>query len=252
MAQEDERLKVEIKAAHIRTRRTCGPERLQKNMLAHGVKVGICRIRRIRKELGIKCKQVKKFKATTNSAHNLPVAKNIINQDFNVKSPNKIWVSDITHIKTLEGWLYLTAHKDLYTKEVVGYAMGSRMTKDLVSKSLFRAIAAKKPCKGLIHHSDQGSQYCSYEYQGLLKQFGIVPSMSRKGNCYDNSPIESFWGTLKQELVFHRRYQTRKEAIEEITEYIEIFYNRQRIQKRLCYLSPAEYEKQFNKKLLVA
>ena len=249
---EDARLEIEIKAAHKRTKETCGPERLQKDMEEHGIKTGVCRIRRIRKKLNIRCKQVKKFKATTNSSHNLPVAENILEQNFEVNEPNKAWVSDITYIPTGEGWLYLAGHKDLCTGEVVGYAMSNRMNRALVSQSLFRAVASKRPAKGLINHSDRGSQYCSLDYQKLIKQFGMQASMSRKGNCYDNAPIESFWGTLKQELVYHRIYRTRQEAIQDITEYIEIFYNRQRKQKRLGYLSPAAYEKKFYEKRLSA
>jgi len=244
-AQEEGRLEVEIKAAHQRTRETFGPERLQHDLAEHGVKAGVCRIRRIRKKLGIRCKQKKKFKATTDSKHTLPVAENLLNQQFKAAAPNRIWVTDITYIATEEGWLYLAGHKDLFTGEIVGYAMGPRMTKNLVSQSLFRAVAAKGPAPGLIHHSDRGSQYCSYEYRRLLDQFHMSASMSRKGDCYDNAPMESFWGTLKNELVHHRRYGARREAIREISEYIEIFYNRQRRQARLGYLSPVAYERQF-------
>jgi len=242
-AIEEGRLEAEIKAAHKRTRKTCGPERLQKDLAAHGVKVGILKIRRIRKKLGIRCKQVKRFKTTTDSNHSLPVAENLLDQDFTVEAPDEAWVSDITYIPTDEGWLYCAAHKDLFNGEIVGYALGPRITKDLASKSLIRAVAAKRPPKGLIHHSDRGSQYCSAEYQKLLRQFGFIPSMSRRGNCYDNAPMESFWGTLKNELVHHRHYKTREEAIAEITEYIEVFYNRERRQKRLGYLSPVAYAK---------
>ena len=244
-AREEGRLDVEIKTAHTRTRETCGPERLQRDLAEHGVKVGICRIRRIRKKLGIRCKQIRKFKATTDSKHTLPVAENLLNQQFEATAPNQIWVTDITYIPTEEGWLYCTGHKDIFTGEVVGYAMNNRMTKNLVSQSLFRAVAAKRPEPGLIHHSDRGSQYCAHEYRKLLEQFSIKASMSRKGNCFDNAPMESFWGTLKNELIYHRRYRTREQAIREITEYIEIFYNRQRRQARLGYLSPALYERQF-------
>ena len=251
-ALEDTRLEVEIKAAHKRTKETCGPERLQKDMAEHGIHAGVCRIRRIRTKLGIRCKQVRKFKATTDSRHNLPVAENILEQKFEVTEPNKVWVSDITYIPTGEGWLYLAGHKDLCTGGIVGYAMSNRINKTLVSQSLFRAVASKRPPKGLIHHSDRGSQYCSLDYQKLIKQFWIKASMSRKGNCYDNAPMESFWGTLKQELVHHKIYRTRQEAIQDITEYIEVFYNRQRKQKRLGYLSPAAYEKQFYEKRLSA
>lgn len=244
-AQEEARLEVEIKAAHKRTRRVCGAERLQKDLAENGVRVGVYRIKRIRKKLGIRCRQTKKFKTTTDSKHALPVAENLLDQQFEVSRPNTAWLSDITYVWTDEGWLYLAAHKDLFNGEIVGYAMGERITKNLVSQSLFRAVAAKRPGKGLIHHSDQGSQYCAQEYRRLLDQFGMTASMSRKGNCYDNAPMESFWGTLKQELVHHRGYRTRQEAILEITEYIEIFYNRQRRQARLGYLSPVAYEQKF-------
>jgi putative transposase len=242
---EEGRLEVEIKAAHKRTRETCGPERLQHELKDQGVSVGICRIRRIRKKLGIRCKQKRKFKATTDSRHTLPVAENLLNQQFEATEPNAIWLSDITYIRTEEGWLYLAGHKDLFTGEIVGYAMSNRMTKNLVSQSLFRAVAAKRPGSGLIHHSDRGSQYCAHEYRKLVDQFKMKASMSRKGDCYDNAPMESFWGTLKNELIHHRRYKTREQAIREITEYIEVFYNRQRRQARLEYLSPALYERNF-------
>ena len=251
-AQEDARLKVEIEAAHKRTKGTCGPERLQQDMEEYGVKAGICRIRRIRKELGIKCKQKKKFKATTDSNHKLPVADNLLEQKFKAAVPNQVWVSDITYIPTEEGWLYLAGHKDICSGEIVGYAMQDRITKKLVSRSLFRAVAAKRPDKGIIHHSDRGNQYCAHDYQKLLEQFGMKASMSRKGNCYDNAPMESFWGTLKSELVHHRRYISRQEAIQDITEYIEIFYNRQRKQKRLGYLSPVAYEKKLYERRIAA
>jgi len=244
-AQENARLEVEIKAAHTRTRQTCGPERLQHDLAEHGIQIGVCRIKRIRKKLGIRCKQTKKYTVTTDSRHTLPIAENLLDQQFEIATPNSVWVSDITYIPTDEGWLYLAGHKDLFNGEIVGYAMGERITKNLVSQSLFRAVAAKRPANGLIHHSDRGSQYCSYEYRELLGQFEMKASMSRKGNCYDNAPMESFWGTLKQELVHHRRYRTRQEAIQDITEYIEVFYNRQRRQARLGFLSPAVYAQKF-------
>jgi transposase InsO family protein len=141
--------------------------------------------------------------------------------------------------------LYLAGVKDLHTCELVGYAMGHRMTTALVGRALFQAMAAKRPAAGLIHHSDRGSQYCAHEYQQLLQQFGMRASMSRRGNCYDNAPMESFWGTLKNELIHHRRYETRAQAMGEITEYIEIFYNRQRRHSRLGNLSPAAFTQQF-------
>ena len=251
-AQEEIRLELEIRAAHKRTRQTYGPERLQHDLAGHGIQVGICRIKRIRKKLGIRCKQKRKFKATTDSKHTLPVADNLLGQQFKVYEPNTVWVSDITYVPTDEGWLYLAGHKDLFTSEIVGYAMGERLTRNLVSQSLFRAMATKCPAKGLIHHSDRGSQYCSCEYTQILDQFGLQASMSGKGNCFDNAPMESFWGTLKQELVHHRHYCSRQEAIKDITEYIEIFYNRQRLQARLGFLAPAAYAQKYYAGLLAA
>jgi len=247
-AQEDLRLEMEIRAAHQRTRETYGAERLQEDLADNGVNTTVHRIKRIRKKLGIRCKQKRKFKNTTDSNHGLPVAPNLLEQKFTATAPNQIWVSDITYIPTEEGWVYLAGHKDLFSGDLAGYAMSSRMTKNLITQSLFRGVAEKRPPKGLMHHSDRGSQYCAHEYRKLLDQFGMVASMSRRGNCYDNAPIESFWGLLKNELVHHRRFKTRKEAIQEITEYIEIFYKRQRKQKRLGYLSPVAYERQFYEK----
>jgi putative transposase len=173
------------------------------------------------------------------------VAENLLGQRFQSSAPSQIWLSDITYIPTDEGWLYLAGHKDLYTRKIVGYAMGPRMTKNLIHQSLFRAVETKSPAPGLIHHSDRGSQYCSQEYRRLIDRFGMRVSMSGKGNCYDNAPMESFWGTLKTELVFHRHFKTRQDAVREITEYIELFYNRQRRQEKLGYLSPAAFESRF-------
>jgi len=250
--REEERLELEIRAAHKRTRQTYGPERLQQDLADNGVVVGVHRIKRIRRKFGLRCRQKRKFKATTNSRHFLPVAKNILDQKFEASAPNQIWLTDITYIPTGEGWLYLAGHKDLFTGEVVGYAMAERMTKNLVSQSLLRAIDAKRPKAGLIHHSDRGSQYCAQEYSSLLDRFGMRASMSRKGNCYDNAPMESFWGVLKNEQVHHCRYATRKEAIRDITEYIEVFYNRQRKQAKPEFLSPAAFERLFYEKRLAA
>ena len=250
--KEEERLELEIRAAHTRTRQTYGPVRLQRDLADNGVVVGVHRIKRIRKKLGIRCRQKRKFKATTDSRHSLPVVDNLLHQRFEASAPNQIWLSDITYIPTGEGWLYLAGHKDLFTGEVVGYAMAERMTKNLVSQSLLRAVDAKRPGAGLIHHSDRGNQYCAQTYSSLLDRFGIRASMSRKGNCYDNAPMESFWGVLKNEQVHHCRYATRKEAIQNISEYIEVFYNRHRKQAKLKFLSPAAFERLFYEKRLAA
>ena len=245
-------MEVELRAAHKRTRQTYGAERLQQDLAEHGIQVGICRIKRIRRKLGLRCKQKRKFKATTDSRHKLPVAENILKQQFKAYQPDTVWVSDITYVPTDEGWLYLAGHKDLFSSEIVGYAMGERLSRNLVSQSLLRAITTRRPERRLLHHSDRGSQYCSHGYQSLLRQFGLESSMSGRGNCFDNAPMESFWGIIKQELIHQRHYRNRREAIEDITEYIEIFYNRQRLQARLGYLSPVAYAQKYYAGLLAA
>jgi len=242
-----ERLKVAALAAHQRTRQTYGAERLQRELAADGFRVSLGTVKRVRRELGLRCVQQKKrFRvATTDSRHALPVAENLLGQDFAVERPDEAWTADITYVATDEGWLYVAAIKDLFAGEVVGRGFGRRMTTDLVVRALEQAASARRPAEGLIHHSDRGSQYCSHEYQASLRGHGMRASMSRKGNCYDNAPIESFWGTLKTELVHHRHYRTREEAAREVAEYIDLFYNRQRRQARLDYLSPAAYTQQF-------
>ena len=244
-AKENARLELEIRAAHERTHHTYGPQRLQADLTDHGIQVGITRIKRIRKKLGLRCKQKRKFKATTDSHHALPVADNLLSRQFVVDHPNRAWVGDITYIATDEGWLYMAGIKDLFNGELVGYALGERMTQTLVMQALYRAVAAKRPAKGLLFHSDRGSQYCAHAYRKLMDQFGILCSMSAKGNCWDNAPMESFWGSLKNEQVHHRRFQGREQATQEITEYVEIFYNRIRKQARLGYLSPAAFSRRY-------
>lgn len=250
--RENTRLEIEIKSAHQRTRETYSAIRLHSDLADHGVQATQYRVRTLRKKLGLRCKQKRKFKVTTDSKHHLPIAPNLLKREFTVSAPNKAWVSDITYISTDEGWLYLAGIKELFNGELVGYSMSERMTKDLVIQALFRATTRKRPPIGLILHSDRGSQYCAHDYQNLLKQFGMTASMSRKGDCWDNAPIESFWGILKNELVHHRKFKTRQQAIQEITEYIEIFYNRQRKQKRLGYLSPAAFTQKYHENLVAA
>jgi hypothetical protein len=169
-----------------------------------------------------------------------PVYDNHLKQQFEVERPNTAWSCDITYVLTDEGWLYVAGVKDLHTKELVGYCLSSRMTADIVVQALNMAIKRRKPTKGLIVHSDRGSQYCSHAYRDLITQHQFVGSMSAKGNCYDNAPIESFWATLKNELVYHQHYVTRAEAIKDIQHFIEIFYNRMRIQAKLNFRSPAQ------------
>jgi len=241
--QEDERLKVAIKVAHTRTRETYSAKRLQPELEADGFIVGRDRIARLRRELGLRCRQKRKFKATTNSKHNLPVAENLLAQTFAPSTPNEVWVTDITYISTGEGWLYLAGVKDVFTCEIVGYAMSKRMTQELTGRALFRAVQQKRPAAGLIHHSDRGSQYCAHDYRKLLKQFKMKASMSRKGNCYDNAITESFISTLKREKVYSERYETREQAKVSIFEYIEVFYNRIRKHSSLGNKSPYEFIK---------
>lgn len=245
--QEDERLKVAIKAAHTRSRETYGVRRLQPELVSEGFKVGRDRLTRLRRSMGLRCQQKRKFKATTNSSHSLPVAENLLNQTFAPTAPGQVWVGDITYLPTDEGWLYLAGLKDVFTCEIVGYAMGDRMTQDLTAKALYRAMQQVRPPKGLIHQADRGSQYCAHGYRALLDQFGLRASMSRKGNCYANAPMESFWGSLKNELIHHRRFATRAEAKAAVQAYIEIFYNRQRRHSRLNNVAPAVFAANFRR-----
>jgi len=206
-------LKVLIHAAHKRSRGTYGPRRLQDELAAEGQQVGRDHISRLRKEMGLRCVQHKKFKATTNSAHELPVADNLLRRNFHVSLPSTVWGTDLTYIATDEGWLYLAGVKDFATREIVGYAMGARMTTELAQAALQKALQFRRPLSGCIHHSDRGSQYCASAYRADLQRAGMVASMSGKGNCYDNAPTESFWGHLKQELVYRRRFATRNSQL---------------------------------------
>ncbi len=249
-----ERLKVATQSAHLRTRQTYGAGRLQRELEADGFSVSLGTLKRVRRELGLCCVQRKKsFRVTTtDSGHRLAVAPNLLAQDFTATRPDEVWTADITYVATDEGWLYVAVIKDLFAGEIVGRSFGERLTTDLVVRAFEQAVSARRPAAGLIHHSDRGSQYCSHEYRGLLAGYEIKASMSRKGNCYDNAPVESFFGTLKTELVHHRRYGTRAEAECEIREYIDLFYNRQRRQARLGYLSPAAYTQQFRRQRAAA
>ncbi len=192
---------------------------------------------------GIKAKTVRKFRVTTNSKHNHTVAENLLARRFTVVCPNAVWVSDITYIWTTEGWLYLAAVMDLYARRIVGWAMSHRIDGALTLAALRQALTHRRPKAGLIHHSDRGKQYAADDYQKLLQDHGVVCSMSRKGNCWDNAPMESFFGTLKQELVYQEQFVTRDEAKAKIFEYIEVFYNRQRRHSSAGSHSPAEFER---------
>ena len=238
---EDLRLTVAIKAAHARGRGIYGPLKIQTELAAQGVMAGINRIKRLRTLHGIRCTHKKKFRVTTDSKHLLPVARNLLDRQFDCTAPNQVWVADITYIPTGEGWLYLAAVKDLYTCEIVGWSMDNRMTQTLVMDALTAAYWKKKPAPGLMHHSDRGSQYCSAAYRALQANFGIQTSMSRKGNCWDNAPMESFFGTIKTESLHHYRFKTRENAKRIIFEYIEVFYNRIRRHAKIGNQIPADF-----------
>ena len=203
------------------------------------------RLYRIQKENKLYSKRKKKFKATTNSNHQLPVAENLLNQNFKTDRPATVWVTDISYIVTWEGWLYLATVKDIFTKEIVGWATADNMRTELCLKALKNAIMRHSPPKGLIHHSDRGVQYCSKEYQAFLKKHGIICSMSRKGNCYDNACAETFFSTIKCEMLYHKKYRTQKDAHKDIFWYIEVFYNRKRRHQALGYLTPAEFKRRY-------
>lgn len=213
------------------------------SLVAAGEEVHVDKVARLMRKNGIRAKTVKKFKATTNSKHKLPVTENILNRNFSPDAPNESWAGDITYIWTREGWLYLAVVIDLYSRKVVGWSMESSMSRNLVVKAIKMAMYSRQPQSGLIAHSDQGSQYASGDYRKFLDENDFVCSMSRKGNCWDNSVAESFFGTLKQEHVFFCDYITRAEARRSIFEWIEGWYNRERIHSTLGNMSPEEYER---------
>jgi putative transposase len=234
----------EIKQAYQKGRKTYGSPRITGALQAQGWCCGKNRVARLMRMNGIAAVGSRKFKATTNSRHNYPVAENLLSNGMEITTPQEVWVSDITYIATEQGWLYLAVIMDMFNRQIVGWAMDSTMTRKLVIEALKQAYWRHKPAAGVIHHSDRGCQYASHEYQALLKQYGFRTSMSRKGNCYDNACMESFFHTLKTELVYQHKYQTRAQAQQSIFEYIEIFYNRVRLHSTLGYKTPVEFLKQ--------
>jgi len=220
-----------------------GSRRVWFELRLRGIICSKNRVARLMRQDELKSRRTRKFKATTNSKHKLPIAPNLINKNFVVKQPNRVWVSDITYLWTWEGWMYLAVIIDLYSRQVVGWAMSTRINKELVLSAIIQAIGRRKPNLGLIFHSDRGSQYASYEVRKLLQKYQILQSMSNKGDCFDNAVSEAFFATLKLELVYPDFFETRLEACSEVFEYIEIFYNRQRLHSTLNYLSPLQFEK---------
>jgi transposase InsO family protein len=234
---------LEIKKIFTQSRGTYGSPRITRELRKKGIVVNENTVAEIMKENGIQAKQRKKFKATTDSNHTLPVAKNRLKRKFTTSKPNQVWVSDITYLRTDEGWLYLATFIDLFSRKVVGWSMSERMTADLVVNAFRMATFRQKRQAPKVVHSDRGSQYASEAFRKELKAHGCKRSMSRKGDCWDNAVAESFFGTLKTELVHHEKYKTREQARLSIFDYIETFYNKLRIHSYLNYLSPEEFEK---------
>jgi putative transposase len=241
-AAANQTLLTELRQLHHESRQTYGSPRMWRVLVERGRGVGRHRVARLMRHDGLRAKTVAKWRATTHSSHLFPVAANQLNRQFTVAAPNQVWAGDLTYIWTMEGWLYLAVLLDLYSRAVVGWAMGSRLTGELTQQALVMALNRRHPKPGLLHHSDRGSQYAATAYQQHVRAAGMIGSMSRRGNCWDNACVESFFGTLKRELIHHRQYRTREEATQDIFEYLEVFYNRQRRHSTLGYQSPAEFE----------
>lgn len=239
---EDQSLAEMTKEVFEDQRGCCGVRTIKKALSRQGRDVSKRRIGRLMREESLVCKTKKKFKFTTDSNHDSPIAPNILDRKFTVDQPNQAWVGDITYIWTAEGWLYLATVIDLFSRRIVGWSMDKRMTVSLVNDALLAALHLRSPNDGLLWHTDRGSQYASLSHRKLLSDNGITQSMSRKGNCWDNAVAESFFHTLKTSLVNHKQYQTRAEAEQDIFEYIEVFYNRQRLHSTNDYWSPVDYE----------
>jgi putative transposase len=233
---------IEVKLLSKLSRNSYGSRQIAKNLQAKGYKVGRYQARTLMRKAGVVCKQRRRYRVTTMSNHSRPIAINILNRQFSISKPNRVWVADITYLWTHEGWLYIAAVLDLFSRRVVGWAMANHMREDLIAKALQMAVSKRKPEHGLIHHSDRGSQYASHEYQQKLKRMGIVVSMSRKGNCWDNAVMERFFGSLKSERTDKMKYFTRSEAMADVVDYIEMFYNSQRLHSTLGYVTPLQYE----------
>ena len=231
-----------IKEIHKNSRCLYGSPRIYQELRKRGLKINKKRVVRIMRKYGIRAKMKRKYKVTTNSNHSYPVVKDLIGQNFKSTELNKIWVSDITYIWTKEGWLYLACILDLYSRMIVGWQIDQRQSSSLVTTAVSNALSQRGKNPGIIFHSDRGSQYASKEVRDLLAAHGIIQSMSRKGNCYDNAVMESFFHTLKTELIYFENFQTREEAKMKIFDYIEIYYNRQRIHSSINYFTPVEYE----------
>jgi transposase InsO family protein len=237
----DEALLVHIKVAHAANKGEYGWPRIWRELRANGVRVGKERIRRLMKQHDIKARGKRKFVVTTDSKHNLPIAPNLLNRNFQPEQPNTAWAGDITYIQTEEGWLYLAVVLDLYSRQVVGWSMQPHMQTSLVADALRMAWFRRRPEPGLIFHSDRGSQYCSQAFQQILAEYGMQSSMSRKGNCWDNAPTESLWGSLKVGRLYGMRFEMRRQAMDEVIDWLT-YYNYRRLHSTLGYISPMQFE----------
>jgi transposase InsO family protein len=242
-SQQDRVLIAEIRKIHERNRQAYGAIKTWRALREAGVECGKHRVARLRQLDGIEARRKRKFRLAYQARQSAPAAPNLLRAPFKVSRPDRVWLADITFIATRAGWLYLAVLLDLYSRRVIGWSMKERPTQELVTEALKMAVEQRRPRSGVLHHSDQGIQYSSGVYLQVIKQHGVVRSMSRKGNCYDNAVVESFFSSLKNELIHHRDYHSREEARSEIFDYIELFYNRQRIHQSLGYLTPIGYEK---------
>jgi transposase InsO family protein len=246
LSDEELALRRRMKGLFDASRRSLGSRTLTRNLRLEGFEVGRTRVRSLMKKLGLVVKAKRRYRVTTDSQHAFAVADNLLNRAFYPAAPNQVWATDITYLWTQEGWVYLAVVIDLYSRRVVGWSMDRRMHKALVIRALLMATNLRKPPPGLIHHSDRGSQYACREYQKLLKQHDMICSMSRKGNCWDNAPVERFFSSLKREWTGDQLYRTRHEAIADVREYVAVYYNGNRLHSTLGYTTPIDYEKNLN------
>jgi len=233
----------EIRRVYGDSRGRYGSPRVHAALRAEGRQIGRNRVARLMHHHGICARQKRRFCRTTDSSHDFPLAPNLLGRRFTASAPDRVWLADITYIPTAEGWLYLAVVLDMFSRRVVGWAMDERITQELTLNALRMAIATRRPRPGLLHHSDRGSQYASNDYRKLLKQFYMTQSMSRKGNCWDNAPMESFFKTLKVERIYRLRYSSRDQARLDIVNWIEGFYNEKRLHSAIDYRSPADFER---------